>query len=193
MPWRMAAASRGSPALAVKLRPLGSTLTLKLIFGILGGSVLLLDRAGLPATPNFAFKPESPRRAARAFSPPARAHHRLRRCRPARGPPAAAPAQGHRADLVRRAACRPCAGSASRRCWAIWTMRPRCAGWPDWRRAWCIWRRRPATTRTGAMTRARWRCCALCACAACRSRWCMARPAACMAIAAASGSMKPGA
>ena len=59
-------------------------------------------------------------------------------------------AQGHRADLDRRAAACLARRAASRRCWATWTSPRRCAGWPDWPRGWCTWRRRPATTRTGA-------------------------------------------
>src|SRR5665647_1813462 len=51
MPWRMAAASKASSLSTVKALPLGCTVTLKLMVGILGTYCGLINLAGFPVTP----------------------------------------------------------------------------------------------------------------------------------------------
>jgi len=63
MPWRMPASNMGSPASALKLRPLGWTVMVKVMAWVSSG------KSQLNGSADFAFKPEPPGRAAGALSP----------------------------------------------------------------------------------------------------------------------------
>ena len=125
MPWRMAAARMGSSRSTAKLRPLGCTVTVKVIG--LGARSLRLGRE----SEHREFCPSAPCPSACAC--PARfrratpADRRLRRRRPARGAAAARPLARARAHLHARRAAPSCAPPASRRWSATSTSRPRCA------------------------------------------------------------------
>ena len=117
---------------------------------------------------DFALKPESPRRPAGALSPRARADRRLRRRRPARGARCCAArvrvlaltSSPQRVAELRAAGITPLRGQPGRAAHAG-------AGWPAWpTRVVHLAPPPPTARRSGGATRARWRCCARCACAA---------------------------
>src|SRR3954465_15910979 len=104
MPWRMAAASSASSALALKVRPLGCTVTWN---GPAAAGALVMFRyprrlASLDQSRDFALKPEPSRRPAGALAAPPRAGRRMRRRRLARGTTAEWTRRPARTDVLRR-------------------------------------------------------------------------------------------
>src|SRR4051812_27139891 len=104
MPWRMAAASRASSALVLKVRPLGCTVTWN---GPAAAGALVMFRyprrlASLDQSRDFALKPEPSRRPAGALQARARAGRRLRRRWLAGGTTAARTGPPAGIDVLRR-------------------------------------------------------------------------------------------
>ena len=176
----------------VKVRPLGWTVTCEGHAGSLGGVMFGILGLVSDDSPDFALKPEPPRRPARALPPRARADRRLRRRRPARRAACCAArwrllALTSSPERVARACAPPascrCVGDLDRPATLRPARRPR-------RRACCTWRRRrrsgaAATRAPRALLRGAG------AVAAPARAWSTARPAASTATAAARGSTRP--